>query len=108
MLGLIRLGVRLPWLYDPLFLSAHGKKRSLIYRCIFEKIISLLVMEDLRILLIGNGGREHALAWKLSLSPRGTGGLALKIRRVTSLNTINASISNICRARQWRDCPGFG
>ncbi|KAF4472279.1 bifunctional purine biosynthetic ade1 [Fusarium albosuccineum] len=52
-------------------------------------------MADLRILLIGNGGREHALAWKLSQSSRvqqifaapGNGGTAgcPKVTNVTSI-----------------------
>ncbi|EAW08648.1 bifunctional aminoimidazole ribotide synthase/glycinamide ribotide synthase [Aspergillus clavatus NRRL 1] len=29
-----------------------------------------MAQEQLRILIVGNGGREHALAWKLSQSPR--------------------------------------
>lgn len=28
-----------------------------------------MLQEQLRILIVGNGGREHALAWKLSQSP---------------------------------------
>lgn len=53
-------------------------------------------MSDLRILLIGNGGREHALSWKLSQSSRvesifavpGNGGTAScpKVSNVTSVS----------------------
>lgn len=53
-------------------------------------------MADLQVLLIGNGGREHALAWKLSQSARvstifavpGNGGTATcpKVSNVTSVS----------------------
>ena len=51
-------------------------------------------MEDLRILLVGNGGREHALAWKLSQSPwvqsiwvaPGNGGTAHGLAKVTNID----------------------
>lgn len=51
--------------------------------------------EPVRILLIGNGGREHALAWKLSQSARveviwvvpGNGGTAHGLSKVANISS---------------------
>ena len=55
-------------------------------------------VKRLRILLIGNGGREHALAWKLSQSSRvdivyvapGNGGTAHGLSKVKNISLVKA------------------
>lgn len=53
-----------------------------------------MVPEQLRVLIVGNGGREHALAWKLSQSPLvdavyvapGNGGTGSSNSKITNAN----------------------
>jgi len=57
----------------------------------------------MKVLVVGNGGREHAMAWKLAQSPRvqqvyvapGNGGTA------RDKNLVNVSITDIPQLRQW-------
>ena len=56
-----------------------------------------MTREGVRILLVGNGGREHALAWKLGESSLvekiyvvpGNGGTASLMEKVINVNDVN-------------------
>lgn len=56
------------------------------------------IMTGINILLVGNGGREHALAWKLSQSPKvsqifvcpGNGGTS-SLNKATNITSVSAS-----------------
>ncbi|WP_031255356.1 phosphoribosylamine--glycine ligase [Curvibacter lanceolatus] len=64
----------------------------------------------MKVLVIGGGGREHALAWKLNLSPKvhkvyvapGNGGTALDDR------LINVPITDVKALREWAQAEKIG
>ncbi|MBF6629543.1 MAG: phosphoribosylamine--glycine ligase [Comamonas sp.] len=65
----------------------------------------------MKILVIGGGGREHALAWKLAQSPKatkvfvasGNGGTALAGGKIQ-----NVDISDVVKLREWAQAEGIG
>ena len=64
----------------------------------------------MKVLVIGGGGREHALAWKLAQSPKvqqvyvapGNGGTA------RDKNLINVPISDVVKLREWAQANQIG
>jgi phosphoribosylamine---glycine ligase len=64
----------------------------------------------MKVLVVGNGGREHAMAWKLAQSPKiqqvyvapGNGGTA------KDANLVNVPITDLGQLRQWAIDKGIG
>ena len=64
----------------------------------------------MKVLVVGSGGREHAMAWKLAQSPRvqqvyvapGNGGTA------KDKNLVNVPITDLAALRQWAHTNGIG
>ena len=64
----------------------------------------------MKVLVVGSGGREHAMAWKLAQSPKvqqvyvapGNGGTA------KDKNLVNVPITDLVLLRQWAQDNGIG
>jgi phosphoribosylamine--glycine ligase len=64
----------------------------------------------MKVLVVGSGGREHAMAWKLAQSPKvqqvyvapGNGGTA------KDKNLVNVPITDLAALRQWAQTNGIG
>ncbi|WP_322991404.1 phosphoribosylamine--glycine ligase [Limnohabitans sp.] len=64
----------------------------------------------MKVLVVGSGGREHAMAWKLAQSPKvqqvyvapGNGGTA------KDKNLVNVPITDLAALRQWAQANGIG
>ena len=64
----------------------------------------------MKVLVVGSGGREHAMAWKLAQSPKvqqvyvapGNGGTA------KDKNLVNVPITDLVALRQWAQTNGIG
>lgn len=65
--------------------------------------------ETMKLLVVGNGGREHALVWKLARSPKVEHIYVAPGKFFSSFSILLSTLcfnvdANCCSYRQWRDC----
>ena len=80
---------------------------------VIPSVAAAVAPASLKVLVVGNGGREHALAWKLRQSPLvaqvavapGNGGTA---RDPELLNLPHLAATDVVGLRQWAQANGIG